>query len=436
MCRGDCVSILLDNGVCDQACNSFACAHDRGSCSASDVWAHCRAAISTDFTSSQALRDDQQLPELHLTVDLGEVELNIDAASGQVVASTEITLMMNWTDARLTNPAYNPCLAAWSEGVSLPRASASSTEVQAQKMANLMSFGLNTLGDLSNPSTPSVKQHSTAALNPAPANVSLTQAHTANLNVLGKLRGGQSVEELYQLPHMVQYELAQQVQISQQHITPGGALPDSPDELISGTWNFFYYPFDHHTVVFEILAGGFNTTTCGTDALWGGAATFSETRERLFPSGGEWRLVRPPYSTQIDGGCAIYLPIRRIWTTYTVSQLVPNSIIVVASLFSMVLDPVSADTAAGRVSVLLVAALLLVESTNEARYEVPSFLWEDVLNLLVVGIIAIAVVETFVLHWLSRRGVMIGHLDRSARRIATHEIQFRRPILIASPLVL
>jgi len=358
----------------------------------------------------------EKLPELHLSVDLGEIELNIDAASGQVVASSEMSLLMSWTDDRLVDPVANPCLIAWAEGVSLPRASASSIEVQAQKMANLMSFGLGTLGDVSNPNTASVKQEFTLALNPEPDNLTLAQAHTANLKVLNTLRAGASVHGLYQGPHLVQFELVQQVQISQQETRPGGSLPDSPSQLVSGAWNFYYYPFDQHSVVFEILTGGFNTTTCGTDALWGGGAASIEAQSRLFPGGGEWRLVRAPYSLQISGGgCAIYLPIRRISTTYIVNQLVPHSIIVIASLFSMVLDPTSADTAAGRVSVLLVAALLLVESTSAARYQVPSFLWEDLLNLLVVSIIAIAIVETFVLHWLSRRGVMIVALDRMFR---------------------
>jgi len=177
-------------------------------------------------------------------------------------------------------------------------------------------------------------------------------------------------------------------------------------------WDFFFYPFDRHTLQFVVQTPGFNATTCGTPAIWFDKNGLSNQ----FPSSGEWRRDGDPWSVKTAAGCSLFVPIARRHTSQLVNQLLPHAFISLASLFSMFLDPTSADTAAGRVSVLFVATLLLVESADSQRINSPTFLWIDLFNVISVGVTTLAFFQTFTIHALALHfGVIVSGVELVCR---------------------
>eukprot|EP00966_Prymnesium_polylepis_P242443 5606474-Prymnesium_polylepis.3 len=131
-------------------------------------------------------------------------------------------------------------------------------------------------------------------------------------------------------------------------------------------FNFAWYPFDKQQVRITLDMRG-NFTTCGTPALFPGFSNeyLEEWLTPLLTSENGWEIDGPPSSYHPDQGvvtrCTMEIPIRRIPHAYIYQNVIPATLVCIAALFALLLNSESADTTAGRASVLLVAMLLLVE---------------------------------------------------------------------------
>jgi len=419
-----------------------------------EAWQTCQTSISTAFRTDA----NMELP-LFLKVDIRGLSVAVSSTDGgsTVAASATITSYMQWRDERLYDPKSNPCLAVMSTALSQRPRDAVSATLTASKLVKLGPYGLDDLGDVSLPAQAAVREHFTIALNPSPEEQTLEDA--ADTDWVARRASGVRAEDFFLTSNrtVVQYELAQRVNVLQRYIinqhvnnvpvnatravdhrfsvgrelaapsavlsgrrlasararggstTPSGRT--SPASIgTSGSWDFFFHPFDNHVLMFEVQTAGFHATTCGTQQVWYDMDSITNGLV------GEWKRDGSPWSETTAHGCSLFIPIARRRIAEVLNQLIPHALVSLASLFSMFLDPISADTAAGRVSVLFVATLLLVESAASQRFSSPALLWVDCFNLLSVGVTTLAVFETFTVHALAHYcGVTITGFERVCR---------------------
>ena len=146
-------------------------------------------------------------------------------------------------------------------------------------------------------------------------------------------------------------------------------------------FDYGWYPFDKQSVrVTLALPEGANITTCGTAAFFGGEARVQQLHQSLstlLTRENGWRIDGPPSSFTPQGKsnnrCTIEIPIERIPDPYIYQNVIPATLVCIASLMALLLNSESADTTAGRTSVLLVAMLLLVEKGSD-RVDSPAFM--------------------------------------------------------------
>ena len=146
-------------------------------------------------------------------------------------------------------------------------------------------------------------------------------------------------------------------------------------------FDFGWHPFDEQEVRVSVGISSANVTTCGSDAMFDGSEAVEEWYDKLvnlLTTENGWEINGPMRSSYTNAGrvdrCTIIIPIRRLASPYIFQNVIPSTLVCIASLLALLLNSESADTTAGRTSVLLVAMLLLVEKGGSDRMDSPSLM--------------------------------------------------------------
>ena len=309
-CQTGCFAHNRNDGVCQPACNVYACAHDAQDCSSSDIIAACSAAMPR---ATAIARNTSLTLDVH--AELSALSVLLDEGSQEYYVRMSLVLSYSWADPRLTDPVTNPCLAIFENMLSISRAEAATSENFLTKQGHASLFWL--------PVTDPLLQHKVPTL------VSLSfRLRDAASDAAGGRRAHLEV---------------------------------AATQFVKQDLFRFFYPFDKQTLKLELpfpLADASGDakvpySSCGSS----GFATISD-----FPTGSEWSSSGPATSTAVDNVCVISIPVRFRPSHYIWQTLLPTTAVSLGSLFAVALDPKSGDTAAARSSVLLVAMLLLVET--------------------------------------------------------------------------
>ena len=137
---------MLNNGVCDPACNNAEC--DYNDCSADQIMEKClvdqdRAGASYNTLPSNEVNPSDpavgELVPMNVQFDLAPARLEINTDINEMILTQEVGFQLQWQDTRL---ADSPCKIVLTELLSLTREEANSDQQRSAKSKRTQKFWL------------------------------------------------------------------------------------------------------------------------------------------------------------------------------------------------------------------------------------------------------------------------------------------------------
>lgn len=137
---------MLNNGVCDPACNNAEC--DYNDCSADQIMEKClvdqdRAGASYNTLPSNEVNPSDpavgELVPMNVQFDLAPARLEINTDINEMILTQEVGFQLQWQDTRLVD---SPCKVVLTELLSLTREEANSDQQRSAKSKRTQKFWL------------------------------------------------------------------------------------------------------------------------------------------------------------------------------------------------------------------------------------------------------------------------------------------------------
>lgn len=335
-----CFDFMPKNAACDGGCNTFACGHDSGDCSSSQIEAECiRKLPDTLLAPPQPVKSSSSsTAEAWVQLALLPIVIEVNDMTKQTHAELSVTRRAIWHDARLFDPQQNPCLAVIGSLLSLSNEEAQGDASRVQKAALRARFWLP------EPAITDLKDLTTVLKRSFRLSTNASEMAAVRAGAGGAFFGAgysssvsQSALQLSPADAQhAQMEVEESITVKQRH------------------FEYFNYPFDVQELRFLFKPpDSVVLSTCGTP-VDGGPYSFlsSDSLGGLLPPKGDWRTVacgvvnatkfpgadgaRSVLTRRLPGhGCELSICIQRIPTQYIFVYLIPNSLVVLASLLSM-----------------------------------------------------------------------------------------------------
>ena len=401
-----CFTYMLGDGLCHAGCNIFDCAHDNGDCSRDQVRTTCLLALSdalvTAPNGASSGNSSLSKPQVWMQLELDPIEVVVDDGTKQTHVELEAKRSMLWTDLRLFDSIQNPCVGVMGQLHTMSREEAEGDASKVEKA------GLRARFWIPDPEVDDLKD--------LPVTITRTFRLALNSTMAGVVKAGGSIQGGFSSELAYGFSSADKSGFHVQNSVNEEFMVKQKD------WDYWHYPFDRHAISITFKTPGFELTTCGTLADGGPNSLLTkQTLDNLLPSRGDYSIVQcksvsdhtPPFTAsegeqrvftrRTDDGCELLICIQRIPTSYFQMFLIPQSLVVIASLLAMIIEPTNAGDASGRCSVLFIALLLLAEGSGGIWRGTYLGSWVDLTNLTQISIIAIAIIETWIIFYIAHR---------------------------------
>ena len=393
-----CLDSEYGGDVCTPNCNSLACAYDNGVCTASQIQARCE----DQSIPENVLRRPYDTPPpdsigpngvpVALLLDIEPMRLIIHDEYDEMFVVAEIFYQLQWQDQRLFT---HPCSGALPEMLSFNKEAGRSDNARFAKDQLLQRFWTLRIDGTS--LVPGYDVFDESAIVQTDRNTSW---------VAGFAPEGASATCEYCVTREAEVEL----------------------HVVQPRFDFYYYPFDTQILKATVLVEGthpneVNLYTCESDQ-YNEENPFPSLRlmypfnskldmeRKLLPFTKQWLLGRNTSQSitmrhPIVNGvkrydmCEIDIRIARSSTVYFVKYMITNIVVVFGSLFSSAyLHP--EDNIGDRFAVLFIAFLIIVVAMQGdlGLGQVSQLLWVDTFNIVQIFLIAIAMFESVIVHYL------------------------------------
>ena len=402
---------MIGDGNCDPACNVFDCAHDAADCTRDQIKQHCLNKLSDALVSpplSEALHLNTTRPQVWMQVSLDPLVVVVNDDTKQTHIDVEASRRMLWQDKRLFDPMQNPCVALMSGLITMSREEAEGDASRVEKAEMRSRFWIP------DPIADNLKDPPRYLLRAFRLSNSLREFEKVIQGAQKEIKGGFAQElPIYfrefnytgtGIPNFyhVQYYVEEEITVKQRH------------------FDYWYFPFDRQQMHIMYRSNDFDISTCGSP-VDGGDNSFldQDSIDELLPSHGDFakapcgevdsaeftgdHATMPILTRKVIRGCELVICIRRIPSQYIQMYLVPQSLVVIASLLAMAIPPGNAGDASARTSVLFIALLLLAETGSGIWRGTYLDSWVDLTNLVQICILAIAVIETWIMYALAEQ---------------------------------
>jgi hypothetical protein len=193
--------------------------------------------------------------------------------------------------------------------------------------------------------------------------------------------------------------------------------------------HFTNFPFDTHEVVLRASLPSSDIFNC--------SSAFSTSPSSLLPTTNEWILhgvepVTVSYATDEDTGlpmfdmCEIRIRLMRRAFVFVVKQMSISVIVAYGGMLSLYMHP--AEHTGDRGALVLVAALIIITAmqTDKGLGTLTYLIWFDYFSLMLICLLALALIETMVVHQLyTTCAARVSNPSRATR--IPHPIQ---PVLL------
>ena len=391
-CAPGCYAFMMNDGICDPACNTFPCAHN--DCTSAQVEAQCITALSVTMAEPPTngvfeLSYNTAPPvDVAAQISLEHVAVNVDPSTFESFVSVELGTIFEWEDTRIFRGSSNPCCGVIRNMLSLTTEEAAAPELAVLKAQYARSFWLPSVLALSQHATPELRWRDVQAREDF-AGMALGSGSEGGVAPLDEATA-------VWVPGPPNASLGRQYM----HLATATHVHVKQD------WNFFYFPFDRHTIVLVLSVAGTNLSTCASP-------NFVAQHEReIVAAASGWRSLslasRHPSDASgqpVVSRCEVTVELERVSMSHVVRELVPTSLVVFTSLLVLNLNPMDAPLLAGRCSLTIVALLLVSTSMQQRQAEAwPYLTWTGLWGLLQMLTLVLVLGETLYVHWLHRTG--------------------------------
>jgi len=137
----------------------------------------------------------------------------------------------------------------------------------------------------------------------------------------------------------------------------------------------------------------------------------------------EWDLTAPRNGTggsHAPGACVLKIRIVRIPNGFIISNMVPTFLVVFGGLGAMWLDPAVPPLMGGRVSLMIVAMLVVVNMGRAHKLRLSTTMWKDWLTIVQVSLLLVGLLATLTVHMYARshQVILARTLDENMRHVA------------------
>ena len=419
-CAPGCTDALQNDGECHAACNVAACGHV--GCSVDEAIEACLKHVSWQLREPPDAAPDVST---HVSIVDG-LGIVFDPATSYGSVVLHVAWEATWRDERLLGEE-NACRRIMPQVLGLTRTDATVSELVAEHERRATSFwlpmlrmssanGLNGQGQRTSLMAPKLQELRFEPQGGSASNTSDVRAEWLRPMELGdglmRLRADTIFhvpQELYLLYYPFdQHNISVDIQYPQAPLGPCNA------SLLSA-------PFPFHSGGGGDGGGGkggggdgargrrLNVERWPDHAGLDGLDDEKFHAEWLPQNGkgcGEAACVLPRPGVD-DGTCRLELYVKRNWRRYTFSELLPALVVVLAGLLGLWLNPTQAPLVGARVSLLVIAILLVVQLilTQTAFYI--GMTMRAIVSLLQIFFLAFGLAETFYVH----HKISTGHVE-------------------------
>jgi hypothetical protein len=338
------------------------------------------------------------LTQVNVTLQLRRIMLLINDVTKETETEVSSVLTLQWRDPRLVDPQLNPCIGIIGQMLSMTAESAEIATTQSIKSEQRRNLWVP-VPEVADKYESTTIGKTLFALNRNPGMWSLEDAVAS-----GELTA--------QTPGVNATSTVAQLQMSLRHAV----------KQVDTT--YYYYPFDVQVIRVRFLASDFNISTCGTanfvtadfDSLLPPEIGLSVIRSDVsFRSrfkdilknqhGFPWQSAgHQARSFRSADGCTLEIAIDRDFSSALVKEILPGCLIVLVGLLGSFLDPKHPPLMGGRVTLILVAILLVITQLARTSMKFRYLTWLDVFSLVQMGILCLALCLSIDVHLLIRAG--------------------------------